>query len=272
MSAIDEIKALVDKAAPYREAPANLRELQLEAVRERFAEKRQQLKILDRRAGEAGIDEIRTLQDLVPLLFTHTNYKSYPETFVDKGQWGNMNLWLQTVTSKPVTGVNMDGIKDADDWVDRLQDGGHHLSASSGTSANCSFLDQTEADVALASKATCRAFSASGRPASPAAIAPASCFSRPPVCTACASTTTSSSASTCPPRVRPISSPPIRCGRPRGFAPASCAAPSPPAPPCRRRSPPSRRKTERTVSWPPPVSMPSSTRSTASAMNPSSWV
>lgn len=153
MSALDQIKALVDSADPYRDAPANLRELQLEAVRERFQEKRQQIKILDRRASDAGIDEISTLQDVVPLLFSHTNYKSYPESFVDKGQWGNMNLWLQTLTSKPVTGVDMDNIKDADDWLDRLRAAGHHLFASSGTSGKCSFLDQTEDDVKLASKA-----------------------------------------------------------------------------------------------------------------------
>ena len=168
MSATDAIKALVDTADPYRDAPANLRELQREAIRERFAEKRQQLKILDRRASEAGVSEIRTLQDLVPLLFTHTNYKSYPETFVDKGQWGNMNLWLQTLTSKPVTGVNMDGIRDADDWIDRLRDAGHHLFASSGTSGKCSFLDQTEADVALASKAYMQGFLGQWAPRRPA--------------------------------------------------------------------------------------------------------
>lgn len=167
MSAIDQIKALVDSNDPYREAPANLRELQLEAVRERFAEKRQQLKILDRRATEAGITEISSLQDLVPLLFTHTNYKSYPETFVDKGQWGHMNTWLQTLTGKPVTGVNLEGIRDADDWLDRLKDAGHHVFASSGTSGKCSFLDQTEEDVALASKAYMKGFLGQWAPREP---------------------------------------------------------------------------------------------------------
>lgn len=167
MSALDDIKALVHAADPYRDAPANLRELQLEAVRERFAEKRQQLKILDRRASEAGITEISSLQDVVPLLFTHTNYKSYPETFVDKGQWSNMNMWLQTLTSKPVTGVDMDGIKDADDWIARLSAAGHHLFASSGTSGKCSFLDQTEQDVALASEAYVQGFLGQWAPRKP---------------------------------------------------------------------------------------------------------
>jgi hypothetical protein len=160
MSAIDDVKALVSKADPFRGDPVRLRNLQLEAVRERFVEKRQQLKILDRRASEAGIDEIRTLDDLVPLLFTHTNYKSYPEAFIDKGQWGHMNLWLQTLTSTPITGVDLEGVKDVDDWIARLADAGHHLFASSGTSGKCSFLNQSAEDVALAMKAYEQSFRA----------------------------------------------------------------------------------------------------------------
>jgi hypothetical protein len=153
MSALKEIKDTVNLSDPFKMDQKSLRELQLEAVQERFLEKRQQIKILDRRATEAGIDAIGTLDDLVPLLFTHTNYKSYPETFVDKAQWGNMNVWLQTLTSNPVQGVELEGIKHADDWIQRLADSGHHLFASSGTSGKCSFLDQTSEDIALASKA-----------------------------------------------------------------------------------------------------------------------
>lgn len=167
MTAISEIIALVDKPDPYRDAPENLRELQLAAIRERFAEKRQQIKILDKRAGEAGIDEIRSLEDVVPLLFTHTNYKSYPEAFVDKGQWANMNLWLQTLTSNPVTGIDLEGVNNADDWLARLEEAGHHVFASSGTSGKCSFLDQTAEDVELADAAYRAGFKAQWAPLIP---------------------------------------------------------------------------------------------------------
>jgi hypothetical protein len=153
MSALQQIFALLDRPDPYRSAPAGLRELQLEALRERFAEKRRQIPVLARRAKDTGIDEIRSLNDVVPLLFTHTNYKSYPEAFVDKGQWANMNLWLQTLSSQPVKNVDLNGVQDADDWLARLAAAGHHLFASSGTSGKCSFLNQTPADVDIADRA-----------------------------------------------------------------------------------------------------------------------
>src|ERR1700761_6686942 len=153
MSALQDIFSLLDNPDPYRTAPADLRQLQLEALRERFEEKRQQISILARRAKETGIDEIRSLNDVVPLLFTHTNYKSYPESFVDKAQWANMNLWLQTLSSQPVRNVQLDGVRDADDWIARLAQVGHHLFASSGTSGKCSFLNQTTKDLEIADRA-----------------------------------------------------------------------------------------------------------------------
>src|SRR5690606_31896368 len=116
----------------------------------------------------AGVEEIRTLADVVPLLFVHTNYKSYPESFVDKGQWSNMSLWLQTLTSAPVAKVKMDGVKDADDWLNRLRAAGHEVFASSGTSGKSSFLDQTADDVALALQAYDKGFLGQWAPLKPA--------------------------------------------------------------------------------------------------------
>ena len=69
MSALDEVLALVNDPDPYRNAPANLAELQLEAARERFAQHQPSIKVLARRSQDAGISEIRSFDDLVPLLF-----------------------------------------------------------------------------------------------------------------------------------------------------------------------------------------------------------
>jgi hypothetical protein len=153
MRAVDEILKLVDHPDPYRQSPANLAELQLAAAQERFAERRRQIKILDRRATDTGISQIGSLDDLVPMLFAHTNYKSYPESFLDKGQWSHMNLWLQTMSSNPVNG-DVAGAVDVDDWMARLQAAGHHVFATSGTSGKSSFLNRTAADVERSTVAT----------------------------------------------------------------------------------------------------------------------
>lgn len=135
---------------PFRVTIPDLAELQLAAARECFAEKREKIRVLDRRASEVGINEIRTLDDLVPLLFSHTNYKSYPESFVDNGQWRNMSLWLGTLSTCSTANIDNDGIVTVDDWLARAHAAGHHVFASSGTSGKSSFMNQSAAERDLA--------------------------------------------------------------------------------------------------------------------------
>lgn len=146
MTAAEQLMEYAKVADPFRTAPDDLATLQLAAIRERFAERRQQIRTLDKRATETGIDEIRTLDDVVPLLFAHTNYKSYPEAFIDAGKWQHMNVWLRTLCTYPTDDIDVEGVRDVDDWLDRAHAAGHFLFASSGTSGKSSFLDQSLRD------------------------------------------------------------------------------------------------------------------------------
>src|SRR5271165_607675 len=88
-------------ADPFVTPAKELAALRLEAAREVFDERRRQIPLLQRRAGEAGIKTIRTLADLVPLLFSHTTYKSYPANFVSKGRWRQLLSWFGTMSALP---------------------------------------------------------------------------------------------------------------------------------------------------------------------------
>ncbi|WP_240334301.1 hypothetical protein [Sphingobium estronivorans] len=127
MRAVDELIAFARSPDPFRKAPDNLAELQLEAARERFAERRQKIRVLDKRAREAGITTIDSFADLVPLLFAHTSCKSYPEAFVDNAQWSHMNMWLGTLSSYPTDNIDVADVRDIDDWLDRAKTAGHHV-------------------------------------------------------------------------------------------------------------------------------------------------
>jgi hypothetical protein len=132
-----------DRADPDIEAK------QLEAARELFAERRGQIGLLRRRAEEAGVDEIKSMRDLVPLLFAHTAYKSYPQSFIDQGRWVRMLQWMQTLSVDRTDNVNVDGVRGVDDWIHRLREGGHIVLATSGSSGKCSFLNHTRGDSAM---------------------------------------------------------------------------------------------------------------------------
>lgn len=146
MSALQAILDLVHTPDPYRNAPDNLYELQLAAARERVAQRRQQIKLLDRRAADSGIGDIRSREDLVPLLFADANYKSYPESFIDQGKWDRLTVWLQTLSVHPITGMEYSHVTNVDDWIMALRRNGHSVMSSSGTSGKNSFLDQSDAD------------------------------------------------------------------------------------------------------------------------------
>src|ERR1700761_2846346 len=158
MPPADQLVELAKQADPFRTAPDNLAELQLEAMRERFAERRRQIRTLDRRANETGVTEIASFADMVPLLFAHTNYKSYPEAFIDAGQWKHMNVWLRTLCTYPTDDIEVSGVRDVDDWLDRAPAAGYHLFASSGTSGKSYFLDQSMKDRENAIPACLNAF------------------------------------------------------------------------------------------------------------------
>jgi hypothetical protein len=131
----------------FHEAPrSELEPLWLAAANERLALQRKQIPVLSKLADDLGISEIRSLEDLVPLLFAHSNYKSYPDTFMSKGRWDLMNRWLDTLSSTRVGGFDVDGLNDQDDWLDRLNANGHHTIVTTGTSGKNSFLPATAAD------------------------------------------------------------------------------------------------------------------------------
>ncbi len=136
----------INEYRPYERARADLEPLWLAAANERLAQQRERIPVLGRLADEQGIHEIRTLDDLVPLLFAHSNYKSYPATLIAKNRWDLMNRWLDTLSSVRVEGVDVDGVTDQDEWIERLHAAGHMVFATSGTSGKNSFLPATPFD------------------------------------------------------------------------------------------------------------------------------
>jgi hypothetical protein len=135
-----------DPDQAYNQPAAAVRPLQLQAAQELFELRRQQIPLVQKRADDAGISQIRSFDDLVPLLFAHTVYKSYPQSFFDNGRWDRMLQWLNTLSVADVSKVNVDGVRNVDDWLDRLWDAGHAVISTSGTTGKCSFLNHTMGD------------------------------------------------------------------------------------------------------------------------------
>ena len=139
----------IDPDRAFNAPASELNPLRLAAAQELFEVRIKQIPLLKKRAEDAGIEKITRCEDLVPLLFAHTSYKSYPQALFDKGRWDLMIKWMQTLSVSDLSNVNLEGIKDVDDFVERMWAAGHAVLTTSGSSGKVSFLVHTMQDRAL---------------------------------------------------------------------------------------------------------------------------
>ncbi|MDE8651995.1 hypothetical protein [Novosphingobium album (ex Liu et al. 2023)] len=158
-SAVEQLTALLDAPDAYDTAHEAILPLQIEAAQALFVEQVEAIKLLGNRARSGNVDAIRSAADIVPLLFAHTAYKSYPESWLTERKWDRLGKWLETVSATPVTGVDLTDVTDIDDWLGRLQAAGHFVSCSSGTTGKCAMLDATAQDLAWAQREVVRSIS-----------------------------------------------------------------------------------------------------------------
>ncbi len=120
--------------------------LQREAMRRRFAEHRESIEIVRNLADRLEIKEVREFDDMAPLFFAHTAFKSYPSSLLDKKRFDLMTGWLQKQTSKDLSGVDCEGCEGIDDWIDRLDEGSElRVITSSGTTGTISIIPKDAA-------------------------------------------------------------------------------------------------------------------------------
>jgi hypothetical protein len=157
--AADRLTRLVDSDERYDIPFEELRGAQIEAMNERFQERKDAIKLLRHRAEESNLAEVRSHADMVPLLFPHTAYKSYPENWLMDERWDRLSKWLDTVSTYRVP---VDKVKDAasvDDWIDKLADNGFFVSCSSGTTGKSAMLVASAKDMEWCKKEAVAAYS-----------------------------------------------------------------------------------------------------------------
>jgi hypothetical protein len=131
-------------AAGFTLTAAERDEIHLAGLARRFETLRPRLSALDKLAQEQSVDAIARIDDIVPLLFPHTVYKSYPLSFLEKARFDRLTRWLDGLTTVDLSGVDTTGIETIDDWI-RLLDRTTELRVlhTFGTSGKLSFLPRT---------------------------------------------------------------------------------------------------------------------------------
>jgi hypothetical protein len=97
-------------------------------------------------ADRQGVERVESLDDVLPVLFDHRVYKSYPLSLIEKRQFDRLTEWLSRLTTHDLSKIPLDGITTVDGWLERLDEHGMIMGHSSGTSGKLSFIPRSQSD------------------------------------------------------------------------------------------------------------------------------
>ncbi|GAA2410021.1 hypothetical protein GCM10010191_18390 [Actinomadura vinacea] len=120
--------------------------LQQEVLRKRFATLRPNVEALGKLAERQGVDGIDTLDDVIPVMFDHRVYKSYPLSLIEKRRFDRLTAWLNRLTTHDLLRVPLDGLPSVDDWLARLDEHGMIIGHSTGTTGKLSFIPRSRVE------------------------------------------------------------------------------------------------------------------------------
>lgn len=135
-------------AAAMHDIPRKtLEALQLSGLKLRFQQLRDNVPTLKKLADEQKVGAVDNLDDVVPLLFSHTVYKSYPLSFLEKSQFTPLTKWLNKLTTVDLSGLDVSHCQSIDEWLGTLDEKTPiRIRHSSGTSGAMSFIPRTLAE------------------------------------------------------------------------------------------------------------------------------
>ena len=112
-----------------------LEALQLAGLQERFRQLKGTVPYLEKLVEAQGVRSINQLDDVIPLLFLHTVYKTYPPQLLADRQFTKINYWLNKLTAHDLSPIDVGGCARIDDWIEVMSEASEVVPwCSSGTS------------------------------------------------------------------------------------------------------------------------------------------
>ncbi len=123
-----------------------LAEWQKAALNMRFREHYDSIEVLRKLADRQGVSDPREFNDLAPLFFAHTAFKSYPASLLSGKRFDLLVKWLDKQTPVDLSGVQMEGCGGLREFLDRMDEQTEiNLLTSSGTTGTMSLIPKLTA-------------------------------------------------------------------------------------------------------------------------------
>jgi hypothetical protein len=118
--------------------------LQLGWARRRFEELAPTIAALKDQADQNKVSRIETLNDLVPLLYNHTVFKSYPMSLLEKNRFDLLTRWFDRLTPIDLSHIDAGKCEGIDDWMTLMEtEAPLKIFHTSGTTGKLSFIPRT---------------------------------------------------------------------------------------------------------------------------------
>lgn len=122
--------------------------VQLYYLNKRFSDLKDKVPALKKLIGDEDVSGSFThIHEVVPYLFTHQSYKSYPLSLLEKSQFMKLTKWMDKFTAIPLMETldhdKLKKLKSIDDWLAYLEQHDMFVLHSSGTTGKLSFLPRT---------------------------------------------------------------------------------------------------------------------------------
>lgn len=124
---------------------ATLAEMQRRAMGLRFAQHYEGIEMLRKHADKHGVTELVEFDDVVPLMFPHTAFKSYPASLLTNRRFELLAKWLDKQTVYDLSGVDFEGCSGLTDFVERIDAQSElNVLTSSGTTGTMSLIPKSK--------------------------------------------------------------------------------------------------------------------------------
>jgi hypothetical protein len=122
-------------------------EIQLHAARRRFAELHDRIPVVRKLAAQQGVTRIDAIDDIAPLLLSHTVYKSYPLSLLESGRFDLLTRWLGGLTPFDLSKLDARSCDSIDGWLELLEtETPLKCLSTSGTTGKMSFVPRSDAE------------------------------------------------------------------------------------------------------------------------------
>jgi hypothetical protein len=135
--------------------PQALDTLQLGLLREKFAAAADGIAIVKQLAAQNEISSIESFDDLLPIFFNQETFRSYPQSWLETGDFKRMTKWLGKLCAVDLSAVDASACDSIEDWISVLkQQSSIDLMISAGGNGKAAFLPRTREEWATAARST----------------------------------------------------------------------------------------------------------------------